>query len=57
MRYKTILLICGLVLICTMSATAGEVPDVINFQGVLLDSGDEPISAETNATFTIFLIQ
>jgi hypothetical protein len=47
-------LICFAVLVCYPSAAFSAVPEIINYQGSLSDSGGNPVNATFNITFTLY---
>jgi hypothetical protein len=53
LRHVFCLFLAAVMPVMGLTASA-EVPDSINYQGILLDSGGEPVTTPTTATFTIY---
>ncbi|MFC1799584.1 hypothetical protein ACFL2Z_01570 [Candidatus Eisenbacteria bacterium] len=53
MRYVTVVLVLT-VLLSAGTVALGEVPHLINYQGVLTDSGDLPLTGQYDLTFSVY---
>ena len=55
MNNRTLLYLSALLILLGASTTAlADVPDSVNYQGILLDSGGDPVTTPTSVTFIIY---